>query len=102
LLVWLLIGAFAAYQRGFFTCDTTDCADAATIAINVVAGPLNYLGVDPEVEDCDTPDVPQPSVDESWHPHSEGLPNPSCRFLAVATVTKCRNPRLGGDSCRPY
>ena len=65
LLVWLLIGAFAAYQRGYFTDDTTDCADAATIAINVVAGPLNYMGVDPDVEECDAPDVPEPSNDES-------------------------------------
>ena len=66
-LIWLLIGVFAAYQRGYLTDNTTDCADAGTIALNVVAGPLNYLGVDPEVDECDAPDVdvPEPSDDES-------------------------------------
>jgi hypothetical protein len=66
-LVWLLIGTFAAYQRDYFSDDETNCADAGTIALNIVAGPLNYLGVDPEVEECETPDVdvPEPSDDES-------------------------------------
>jgi hypothetical protein len=64
LVIWLLIGAAAAFQRGYF--DDTDggCAKASTIAVTVVAGPLNYLGANPEV-DCPAVDldvnVPQPS-----------------------------------------
>jgi len=65
LLVWLLIGTFAAYQRDYFSDAETNCADAGTIALNIVAGPLNYVGVDPEVEDCADVDVPEPSDDES-------------------------------------
>jgi hypothetical protein len=57
-VVWLLIGVFATYQRGYFESNTTNCADAGTIALTVVAGPLNYVGVNPKVEKCN---VPQPS-----------------------------------------
>ena len=57
-LVWLLIGAFAAYQRGYFESGESNCATAGSIALTVVAGPLNYAGVDPKVTDCQ---VPQPS-----------------------------------------
>jgi hypothetical protein len=57
-VVWLLIGVFATYQRGYFESNATNCADAGTIALTVVAGPLNYVGVNPKVEKCN---VPQPS-----------------------------------------
>lgn len=57
-VVWLLIGALAALQRGYFSDDETNCAEAGTIAVTVVAGPLNYLGVNPKIEECDPP---QPS-----------------------------------------
>ena len=57
-LVWLLIGVFAAYQRDYFSDDETNCAEAGTIAVTTVAGPLNYVGVNPKVEDCE---VPEPS-----------------------------------------
>lgn len=63
LLVWLLIGLAAAVQRGYLGDDEeVDCARAGTVALTVVAGPLNYLGVNPKV-DCDEIDVnvPQPS-----------------------------------------
>ena len=58
-VVWLLIGAFAAYQRGYFT-DERDvrCKQASDTVLTVLAGPLNYVGVNPKV-DC--PRVPQPS-----------------------------------------
>jgi hypothetical protein len=58
LLVWLAIGALAAGQRGYFTSGDTSCASASTIIVTIVAGPLNYLGVNPQVE-C--PSLPQPS-----------------------------------------
>ena len=57
LLAWLVIGVVAAAQRGYFSSGDTSCAGAATIAVTVVAGPLNYLGVNPKV-DCE---LPQPS-----------------------------------------
>ena len=47
-LVWLLIGVFAAYQRDYFKAGETNCATAGSIALTVVAGPLNYAGVNPE------------------------------------------------------
>jgi hypothetical protein len=57
-VLWLLIGVLAAYQRDYFSGKDTNCARAGTIAVTIVAGPLNYLGVDPKVEKCK---VPQPS-----------------------------------------
>jgi hypothetical protein len=57
LVLWLIIGAFAAGQRHYYTDSHLDCNKAATIAVTIVAGPLNYLGVDPKIS-CKTP---QPS-----------------------------------------
>lgn len=58
LVVWLLIGAFAAYQRGYFSgSGNTSCAAAGTVLLTIVVGPLNYVGVNPQI-DCT---VPQPS-----------------------------------------
>ncbi|HLL69668.1 MAG TPA: hypothetical protein VK453_28720 [Micromonosporaceae bacterium] len=57
-LIWLLIGVVATAQRGYFGGGETSCAKASTIVVTVLAGPLNYLGVNPTVE-C--PAVPQPS-----------------------------------------
>jgi len=57
LLLWLVIGVVAAVQRGYFSSGDTSCASAATIAVTVIAGPLNYLGINPQV-DCA---LPQPS-----------------------------------------
>ena len=55
-LVWLLVGVLAAWQRGYFTNSQPDCGVAATIALNVLAGPLNYAGVHPEVGQCKLPE----------------------------------------------
>jgi len=64
LVVWLVIGAFAAFQRGYFEDAKTNCSEASDIALNIVAGPLNYTGVNPKV-DCQKinvdVDVPDPS-----------------------------------------
>lgn len=57
-LVWLVIGVVAAYQRGYFQSGETNCATAGSIALTVVVGPLNYAGVNPKVTDCN---LPQPS-----------------------------------------
>jgi hypothetical protein len=57
LVIWLIIGAIAAGQRHDYTSAPSNCNQAATIAVTIVAGPLNYLGIDPKIS-CH---VPQPS-----------------------------------------
>ena len=56
-VVWLLVGVAATFQRGYFQSDPNNCATVTSIATTVLAGPLNYLGVNPKV----TCTVPQPS-----------------------------------------
>ena len=57
-IVWLLIGVLAAGQRGYFGNDRdVSCKSASDTALTIVAGPLNYVGVNPKVT-CKTP---QPS-----------------------------------------
>jgi hypothetical protein len=57
-VVWLLVGVLAAFQRDYFSGGDTSCERAGTIAVTVLAGPLNYLGMDPKVGKCE---APQPS-----------------------------------------
>jgi hypothetical protein len=57
IVIWLLIGALAAGQRGYFASEADNCAEAGTILVTVLAGPLNYMGVNPKIQ-CN---VPQPS-----------------------------------------
>jgi hypothetical protein len=59
LAIWLVIGAIAGYQRHYYNGSSENCARAGTIAVTVVAGPLNYIGVNPKVA-C-SPQAPQPS-----------------------------------------
>ncbi len=56
-LIWLIIGAIAAGQRGYFGNSDASCAKLGTVAVTIVAGPLNYVGANPKI-DCK---VPQPS-----------------------------------------
>jgi hypothetical protein len=58
LVIWLIIGALAAFQRGYFSSANTNCAGVTTAIVTIVAGPLNYVGANPKVA-C--PKVPQPS-----------------------------------------
>lgn len=58
LVLWLIIGVIAAFQRGYFQGSDVTCARTSTILVTIVAGPLNYLGVNPQL-DCT---VPQPST----------------------------------------
>jgi hypothetical protein len=57
LLVWLVIGAIAGGQRGYYSGHIASCTRAGTIAVTILAGPLNYLGVNPKII-CT---VPKPS-----------------------------------------
>jgi hypothetical protein len=59
LIVWLVIGAIAGGQRHYYNGSTTNCAKAGTIAATVIAGPLNYIGVNPKIK-C--PAAPTPST----------------------------------------
>jgi hypothetical protein len=55
IVVWLVIGAIAAAQRGYFgDKGDVDCKKASDTALTIVAGPLNYMGVNPKVK-CSTP-----------------------------------------------
>ena len=57
-VVWLLVGVLAAGQRGYFGDDRdVNCKSASDTVLTILAGPLNYVGVNPKVE-CKTP---QPS-----------------------------------------
>jgi hypothetical protein len=54
LVVWLIIGAIAGGQRHYYNGSETTCAKAGTIAVTVIAGPLNYIGVNPKIK-CPAP-----------------------------------------------
>jgi hypothetical protein len=56
-LVWLVIGALAGAQRGYYKSADQSCASTGTAIVTIVAGPLNYVGANPKVH-CK---VPQPS-----------------------------------------
>ena len=57
IVVWLAIGAIAGAQRGYYRSSHANCARAGTIALTIIAGPLNYAGANPRVSCV----VPQPS-----------------------------------------
>jgi hypothetical protein len=60
-VVWLLIGVVAAAQRGYFGSDSdVSCKGIGDTALTVVAGPLNYVGVNPKIK-CKKIDTPEPS-----------------------------------------
>jgi len=59
-VVWLVIGALAAWQRGYFGDDQdVSCKSAGDTTLTILAGPLNYVGANPKVE-CDL-NAPEPS-----------------------------------------
>lgn len=56
-VVWLIIGVIAAAQRGYFGDDReVNCKTASDTVLTVIAGPLNYMGVNPKVKCNDLPD----------------------------------------------
>jgi hypothetical protein len=48
LVIWLIIGGIAAGQRGDYH-GAANCSTAATVGLTILAGPLNYTGVDPHI-----------------------------------------------------
>jgi len=57
LIIWLAIGAVAGGQRHYYNGPVNSCVKAGTIALTIVAGPLNYFGVNPKT----TCTAPKPS-----------------------------------------
>lgn len=49
LIVWLGIGALAAGQRHEYTHGPRNCNAAATLGVTILAGPLNYAGLNPKI-----------------------------------------------------
>jgi hypothetical protein len=56
-VVWLVVGGLAAGQRHYYSHYDGSCGRSATIGITIIAGPLNYAGLNP-MASCR---VPQPS-----------------------------------------
>jgi hypothetical protein len=56
-VIWLVIGIAAAAQRHYLSGSDANCAKFGTIAVTIVAGPLNYIGANPKVHCA----APQPS-----------------------------------------
>ena len=54
IIIWLVIGAIAAGQRHYYSSSNPNCARTGTIVLTVIAGPLNYVGVNPQVS-CPKP-----------------------------------------------
>jgi hypothetical protein len=54
-LFWLIIGAIAAGQRHYYTQSPRNCSQAGTLLVTIIAGPLNYVGVNPKIS-CTTPE----------------------------------------------
>jgi hypothetical protein len=58
IVIWLIVGVVAAAQRGYFNPGRdVNCRTTSDTALTVVAGPLNYIGVNPKVK-CT---IPEPS-----------------------------------------
>jgi hypothetical protein len=57
-IIWLVIGVFAAFQRGYVTNQNdVSCKSFGDTALTIIAGPLDYVGINPKIH-CSTP---QPS-----------------------------------------
>jgi hypothetical protein len=56
LVIWLVIGVIAGAQRNYYN-GNVSCARDGTILVTILAGPLNYVGLNPTVS-CR---VPKPS-----------------------------------------
>ena len=48
LAIWLVVGGIAAGQRGDYK-DPIGRSRVSTLAVTIIAGPLNYAGVDPNI-----------------------------------------------------
>jgi len=84
-LIWLVVGVLAAYQRHYLANSDTSCAKASTIAVTVLAGPLNYAGINRKVKNCK---VPQPSRKSTWLTSSAAADERSATPQATSRSTR--------------
>jgi hypothetical protein len=56
-ILWIIVGFVAAGQRGYLGGSGSNCAKFGSTVTTVIAGPLNYMGVNPKIK-CD---IPEPS-----------------------------------------
>ena len=54
LVIWLVIGVVAAVQRDYFSGSDANCAKVGSTVLTIIAGPLNYVGVNPKIK-CEAP-----------------------------------------------
>ena len=47
-VIWLITGVIALIQRGCLSGSSSNCAKASNTAVTIVAGPLNYVAINPE------------------------------------------------------
>ena len=57
IVAWLVVGGVAAAQRGYYDGSLANCSKIGTISVTALAGPLNYVGIDPKLGCA----IPQPS-----------------------------------------
>ena len=69
-LIWLIIGSIAAGQRRYYGSSSTTCAHTGTILVTIIAGPLNYVGVNPKIS-CHLPFPEQLSPGASFPGRSQ-------------------------------
>ncbi|MGH3970777.1 MAG: hypothetical protein ACRDTV_22365 [Mycobacterium sp.] len=56
IVIWLLLGVYSVWHKGFFDTGTNSCAGGLTVALTVIAGPLNFVeGLSPHVTQCPEP-----------------------------------------------
>ncbi len=70
-LVWLLIGVVAAYQRDYFKTAVNNCGTAATIAVTVRSGSAELHQREPQGELLSAGHAPTRSV-STWASTKEG------------------------------
>lgn len=50
IIAWLVIGAVAAFHRGYFGQDVAvTCTTGADTALTILVGPLNWAGLNPKI-----------------------------------------------------
>jgi len=54
LVIWLILGAVAAGARSEYTNPPVNCSQVGTVAVTILAGPLNWLGLNPRIS-CHLP-----------------------------------------------
>ena len=106
IVVWLVIGLAAAFQRGYVTDKgSVSCHTFSDTALTIIAGPLNYVGVNPKVH-CK---VPTPS--KSAPRRLFGMSAQACEdvhhgvpaaLIPVGASVSHPKERLDGHALGPY